>query len=106
MYADLLLAGGRVYTLGRAGLRPFSHLAVKSGMVAGVGGEELLGLKGPRTRVVRLAGAAVLPGLNGAHAHGVYHRLTCFGGHPPGRPSSPGRPAPPAGARGPTSPGG
>jgi len=79
MYADLLLAGGRVYTLGRAGLRPFSHLAVKSGMVADVGGEDLLGLKGPRTRVVRLAGAAVLPGFNDAHAHVVYHGLTSFG---------------------------
>src|SRR5207302_9802669 len=79
MYADLLLAGGRVYILGRAGLRPFSHLAVKSGMVADVGGEDLLGLKGPRTRVVRLAGPAVLPGLHDAPAHVVYHGLTSLG---------------------------
>src|SRR5207302_10640270 len=98
MYADLLLAGGRVYTLGRAGLRPFSHLAVKSGMVAGVGGEELLGLKGPRTRVVRLAGAAVLPGFNDAHAHVVYHGLTPFGADPTrsrslAEPQRPPRPA-------------
>src|SRR5207302_8485126 len=84
MYADLLLAGGRVYTLGRAGLRPFSHLAVSGGMVAGVGGEELLGLKGPRTRVVRLAGAAVLPRLHGARAHGLHHGLGSFGAPLPG----------------------
>src|SRR5438270_11839403 len=102
MYADLLLAGGRVYTLGRAGLRPFSHLAVKSGMVAGVGGEDLLGLKGPRTRVVRLAGAAVLPGFNDAHAHVVYHGLTSFGADLTGSRRLPAPPRPPPAAAGPT----
>src|SRR5437588_3049872 len=79
MKADLLLVGGRVRTLGRSGLRVFSHLAVKGGQVLAVGGEELLGLKGPVTRVVDLGGAAVLPGFNDPHAHVVYHGLSSFG---------------------------
>jgi predicted amidohydrolase YtcJ len=46
--------------------------------VLAVGGREVLGLKGTRTRVVDLKGAAVLPGFNDAHAHVVYHGLTRF----------------------------
>src|SRR5579859_993541 len=79
MKADLILAGGAVRTLGRAGLRPFSHLAVGGGLVLAVGGREVLDLKGPRTRVVELSGAAVLPGFNDPHAHVVYHALSSFG---------------------------
>src|SRR5947208_15355991 len=37
-----------------------------------------MGLRGPRTRVVDLAGSAVLPGFNDAHAHVVYYGLTRF----------------------------
>ncbi|MEA2629773.1 MAG: hypothetical protein QOJ10_2233 [Chloroflexota bacterium] len=44
-----------------------------------VGGAELAGLKGPRTRIVDLKGSAVLPGFNDAHAHVVYYGLTRFG---------------------------
>ncbi len=47
-------------------------------MVA-VGGVELLGLRGPKTRVTNLGGASVLPGFNDAHAHVVYYGLTRFG---------------------------
>ncbi|GAC1689999.1 MAG: amidohydrolase [Candidatus Dormibacteraceae bacterium] len=47
-------------------------------MVA-VGGSELLGLRGPETQVLNLAGATVLPGFNDAHAHVVYYGLTRFG---------------------------
>jgi predicted amidohydrolase YtcJ len=79
MKADLILAGGAVRTLGRAGLRPFSHLAVGGGLVLAVGGREVLDLKGPRTRVVELSGGAVLPGFNDPHAHVVYHALSSFG---------------------------
>ena len=79
MKADLLLTGGRVRTLGRSGLRAFSHLAIGGGLVLAVGGEELLGLKGPKTRVLKLGGAAVLPGFNDPHAHVVYHGLSSFG---------------------------
>jgi predicted amidohydrolase YtcJ len=38
-----------------------------------------MGLRGSRTRVIDLEGAAVLPGFNDAHAHVVYYGLTRFG---------------------------
>lgn len=79
MKADLILAGGRVRTLGRQGLRTSSHLAIAGGCVLSVGGAEVMGLRGPRSRVAQLHGAAVLPGFNDAHAHVVYHGLTRFG---------------------------
>jgi len=77
--ADLILARGIIRTLGGAGLKAQSHLAVAGGKVMAVGGAELAGLKGPRTRVVDLKGSAVLPGFNDAHAHVVYYGLTRFG---------------------------
>ena len=77
--ADLILARGVIRTLGRTGLQAHSHMAVASGQVMAVGGSELMGLKGPRTRVHDLKGASVLPGFNDAHAHVVYYGLTRFG---------------------------
>jgi predicted amidohydrolase YtcJ len=79
MRADLLLAGGRIRTLGRSGLKVTSHLAIAGGRVIACGGSELMGLRGPHTRVVNLAGSGVLPGFNDAHAHVVYYGLTQFG---------------------------
>ena len=79
MKADLILARGVIRTLGRAGLQAHSHLAVAGGLVAAFGGAEVMGLKGPRTRVIDLHGSAVLPGFNDAHAHVVYFGLTRFG---------------------------
>ena len=79
MKADLILARGRIRTLGIAGLRIYSHLAIAGGTVIAVGGAGLMSLKGPRTRVVDLESAAVLPGFNDAHAHVVYYGLTRFG---------------------------
>src|SRR2546426_12174747 len=38
-----------------------------------------MALRGPRTSVIDLAGAAVLPGFNDAHAHVVYYGLTRYG---------------------------
>jgi hypothetical protein len=75
----LILARGRIRTLGRSGLKPHTHLAIAGGRVLAVGGAEVMGLRGPTTRVVNLAGAAVLPGFNDAHAHVVYYGLTRFG---------------------------
>jgi len=77
--ADLILARGVIRTLGRAGLQPHSHLAIAGGRVMAAGGSEVVGLKGPRTRMIDLGGAAVLPGFNDAHAHVVYYGLTRFG---------------------------
>lgn len=79
MKADLILARGTIRTLGRTALQAHSHLAIADGKVMAVGGAALMGLKGPRTRVVNLRGAAVLPGFNDAHAHVVYYGLTRFG---------------------------
>jgi predicted amidohydrolase YtcJ len=76
---QLILAGGRIRTLGRSGLKPYSHLAIGGGRVVACGGQELMSLRGPGTRVVELAGATVLPGFNDAHAHVVYYGLTRFG---------------------------
>ena len=78
MKATTILARGVIRTLGRAGLKPHTHLAVACGRVMACGGAELMGLRGPRTRVVDLGGAAVLPGFNDAHAHVVYYGLTRF----------------------------
>jgi predicted amidohydrolase YtcJ len=77
--AELLLSRGLIRTLGRAGLDTHSHIAIAAGRVLAVGGAEVLGLRGSRTRVVDLHGAAVLPGFNDAHAHVVYYGLTRFG---------------------------
>ncbi|TMB76948.1 MAG: amidohydrolase [Chloroflexi bacterium] len=78
MVADLILARGRIRTLGRTGLSPLSHLAIAGGKVVACGGREVMRLRGPRTRVVDLEGSAVLPGFNDAHAHVVYYGLTRF----------------------------
>ena len=78
MRAELILARGRIRTLGRAGLTPQSHLAIAGGRILACGGREIMGLRGPKTRVVDLAGAALLPGFNDAHAHVVYYGLTRF----------------------------
>jgi predicted amidohydrolase YtcJ len=77
--ADLILARGHIRTLGRTGLHAHSHLAVAGGKVTAVGGADLMGLKGPHTRVVDLQDSAVLPGFNDAHAHVAYYGLTRFG---------------------------
>ncbi|HET6310238.1 MAG TPA: amidohydrolase [Candidatus Nitrosotalea sp.] len=79
MKTQLIFAGGRIRALGRAGLKPHSHLAIGGGRVVASGGPELMSLREPGTHVVKLAGATVLPGFNDAHAHVVYYGLTRFG---------------------------
>ena len=76
---DLILARGRIRTLGRSGFKLHSHLAIAGGRVVACGGTEVMSLRGPKTRVVNLRGSAVLPGFNDAHAHVVYYGLTRFG---------------------------
>ncbi len=79
MRANLILARGRIRTLGRSGLTTQTNLAIAGGRVLACGGSEVMGLRGPRTRVIDLGGASVLPGFNDAHAHVVYYGLTRFG---------------------------
>jgi len=77
--ANLILARGRIRTLGRSGLKTHSHLAIGGGRVIAYGSSDVMGLRGPQTRVIDLGGATVLPGFNDAHAHVVYYGLTRFG---------------------------
>jgi len=67
--ADLVLTGGRVYTLD--GRRPLAEaIAVRGALIAAVGSrQEIAALAGPATRVVELGGATVVPGLVEGHGH-------------------------------------
>jgi hypothetical protein len=66
--ADLLLRGGRVF-VGK-GLPGATALAVRGERVLAVGDDATLAPhRGPRTRVVELAGRLVVPGFNDAHVH-------------------------------------
>ena len=64
-----MLRGGRVHTLDAA--RPRAEaIAVRGNLVVAVGSDaEIAPLVGPKTRVVELAGRAVVPGFNDSHAH-------------------------------------
>ena len=67
--ADLLLTGGVITTLNDA--QPLaSAMAVKDGKVLAVGSDlELSGYAANRTRIIKLAGQGVSPGLIDAHSH-------------------------------------
>ncbi|WP_427165090.1 amidohydrolase [Streptomyces sp. C1-1] len=68
MHADLLFTGGPVLTPEG---RTATAVAVTGGRVTAVGHDEVLDLKGPRTRVVDLAGRLLLPGFQDAHVHPI-----------------------------------
>lgn len=67
--ADLILVGGRIYTLDAQ--RPWAQaLAVRGDRILAVGADrDIRALAGPRTRVLDLHGAFALPGFNDAHVH-------------------------------------
>ncbi|MFC6885191.1 MULTISPECIES: amidohydrolase [Actinomadura] len=99
--ADVVLTGGRVHTVD-ARDRVAEAVAVCGGRIARVGTSAEVGaLAGPRTRVVRLEGRSVLPGINDSHLHGVWlgamwPRLLMdglTGGGPP-QPDAPPEPPP------------
>ncbi|WP_063842787.1 amidohydrolase family protein [Sphaerimonospora mesophila] len=70
--ADLVLTGGRIHTMDSAG-GVAEAIAVRAGRIARVGtADEVAPLIGRRTRVVRLRGGSVLPGINDSHLHGVW----------------------------------
>ena len=73
--ADLLLVGGIVYTMDE--IRPVAEAVAVSGdrLLAVGGSQEVLAWKGPRSRVIDLAGRAVVPGFYDAHQHQVYRGL-------------------------------
>jgi predicted amidohydrolase YtcJ len=68
--ADLVLAGGRIYTAAPGGLA--AAMAVRNGTIVFVG--DVAGARafvGPKTRVERLRGSFVMPGLVDAHIHPI-----------------------------------
>ena len=68
MRADMLLRGGTIYTMDVAAPRARS-LAVADGKILACIDGSLDELEGPSTRVVDLAGRAVVPGFVDAHIH-------------------------------------
>jgi predicted amidohydrolase YtcJ len=91
-HAELLFTGGPVYTPDAAGTRmtaaagpggrPASAVAVAGGRIAAVGDPSdarIRELTGPRTEVISLNGAALLPGFQDAHAHPAFAGLTMTG---------------------------
>ncbi|MBL3687543.1 hypothetical protein D3248_11350 [Leucobacter zeae] len=70
--ADLVLRGGAVLVMDAAATRA-EAVAVVGGRIAAVGSsDEIDRWIGPATRVVDLAGRAVLPGINDSHLHGSW----------------------------------
>lgn len=69
VHADLILTNGQLLTM-TEGTPVAEALAILDGSIIAVGrAEDLMGLKGPDTRVVDLRGATVTPGLVDAHLH-------------------------------------
>lgn len=69
MYAESLFVNGQVVTVDRLNTVT-EALAVWGGRILAVGRtQDLLDLRGPKTKVIDVGGRAVLPGLIDAHAH-------------------------------------
>jgi predicted amidohydrolase YtcJ len=67
--ADVLFTGGHVWT-GTEHPGPVEAVAVRGGRIVGVGrATDLAWARGPRTRVVPLAGRLLLPAFQDAHVH-------------------------------------
>jgi len=69
--ADLILRNGRFATL--AELRPTAEaVSIRAGRFSTVGSAaDVLREQGPRTRVIDVRGATVIPGLNDSHTHPI-----------------------------------
>lgn len=71
-HADLILRGGTVLTMDESGSRA-EGVAIAEGRIVAVGKAEAMEpWRGPDTRVIDLAGRAVLPGINDSHLHGSW----------------------------------
>jgi hypothetical protein len=69
--ADLILTGGLVHTIDSA-TRRAEAVAVRGERIVAVGSAaEIDALRGPRTRVVDLAGGTLVPGFQDAHVHPI-----------------------------------
>jgi predicted amidohydrolase YtcJ len=91
-HAQLLFAGGPVYTADASGRRivaatrddgsPATAVAVAGGRIAaiGAGGDrDIRDMTGPATDIVDLHGRALLPGFQDAHAHPAFAGVTMLG---------------------------
>jgi len=68
MDVDLIVTIARVITMDAG--RPIAQaVAVRAGRIAAVGGAEVAGLAGPKTRVVDAGGRTLLPGFVESHLH-------------------------------------
>jgi predicted amidohydrolase YtcJ len=80
---EMVLYGGSVLTgalgEGLSGNHRPTALAVTGGLVSAVGGEEILELAGPVTRLVDVRGGTVIPGINDAHLHLMGTAMSLFG---------------------------
>src|SRR4051794_34912283 len=67
--ADLVLLGGKIWTVNRA--RPEAEaVAVRAGRIVAVGKDaDVKPFAGPKTRIIALAGRRVLPGFHDSHVH-------------------------------------
>lgn len=67
--ADSIYTGGDIVTVNE--LQPKAEaVAVRGGRIAAVGyRDEVMTLKGPKTRVIHLGGMTMIPGLIDAHGH-------------------------------------
>jgi predicted amidohydrolase YtcJ len=90
--AELVLAGGAVYTADATGRRvvpataasgrPASAIAVVGGRIEAIGNAgdpDIQDLMGPATEVVDLRGRALLPGFQDAHVHPAFAGITMLG---------------------------
>jgi predicted amidohydrolase YtcJ len=90
--AELVLAGGAVYTADATGRRvvpataasgrPASAVAVVGGRIEAIGNagdRDIQDLIGPATEVVDLRGRALLPGFQDAHVHPAFAGITMLG---------------------------
>jgi predicted amidohydrolase YtcJ len=91
-HADVIFAGGAVYTADADGRRmisaagpdgrPASAVAVTDGRIVAVGSaadSAFTDLTGPRTERVDLRARALLPGFQDAHAHPAFAGVTMIG---------------------------
>src|SRR5260221_11320691 len=91
-YADVIFAGGAIYTANPSGRRMVratapdggqaTAVAVADGTIVAVGAATdaaFADLEGPRTERVDLSGRALLPGFQDAHAHPAFAGVTMVG---------------------------
>src|SRR5262245_29224979 len=80
LHADLVVRDARIITLETPGVA--GALAARDGTIVAVGSaDELDGLVGPRTEVVRLDGRTVIPGIVDSHCHADSYAVRLLAWH-------------------------